>query len=87
MNRREVLEQEMINEEMIFADGFDDAILGTDYSTDRVIYSIKKCIDILVKDHGMEYEEALDYFYFNTAGAYVGEMTPIWCNDLSLEYE
>ena len=83
MSKREILEQEMINEEMLFADGFDDAILGTDYSTDRVVYSIYKCIDILCKQ-GMEYEEALDYFYFNTAGAYVGEMTPIWVDDLNL---
>ena len=83
MSKRDLIEENNLNEEILFADGFDDAILGTDYSTDRVVYSISKCIDILCKE-GMEYEEAIEYFYFNTAGAYVGEMTPIWVDDLYL---
>jgi hypothetical protein len=35
-------------DELLTADGFDDAILGVDESTMRVIYSVEKCIDILV---------------------------------------
>jgi hypothetical protein len=26
-------------------------------------------------------EEAIEYFEFNMRGSYVGEQTPIWCQD------
>jgi hypothetical protein len=29
----------------------------------------------------MTIEEAIEYFEFNVRGAYVGEKTPIWCED------
>jgi hypothetical protein len=29
----------------------------------------------------MSEDEALEYFDFNVSGAYMGEKTPIWCND------
>lgn len=66
-------------EELLKADGFDDAIIGIDGKTMRLIYSVSKCIEILSKD--MSREDAVDYFYFNMESAYVGEKTPIWCND------
>jgi hypothetical protein len=69
------------DEEILSADGFNDAIIGIDVNSFRLIYSIHKCIEILEAD-GMEFEEAQEYLYFNTIGAYVGERTPIWCDDL-----
>jgi len=66
-------------EELLKADGFDDAIIGIDEKTMRLIYSVSKCIEILSKD--MSEEDAIEYFYFNMEGAYVGEKTPIWCTD------
>jgi hypothetical protein len=77
-----MLEQimEMYSEETFLkADGFDDAIIGVDESSYRLIYSVKKCIGILMKD--MEYEDALEYFSYNVSGSYMGEKTPIWCYD------
>ena len=65
--------------EFLKADGFDDAIIGLDETTYRLIYSVKKCLDILMQD--MPYEQALEYFNFNVYGAYMGEKTPIWCWD------
>jgi len=67
-------------EEFLKADGFDEAILGVDDTSMRLIYSVSKCIEILMKD--MSDEDAFEYFYFNVSGAYVGEKTPIWCNDI-----
>jgi hypothetical protein len=67
------------------ADGFDAAVIGIDEGTMRLIYSVSKCIDILVKDQEMDYEDALEYFSYNVSGAYVGEKTPIWCNDDFIE--
>ena len=64
-------------EELLKADGFDEAIIGIEEKTMRLIYSVSKCVEILSKD--MSEEDAIEYFYFNMEGAYVGEKTPIWC--------
>ena len=29
----------------------------------------------------MDEDDAYEYFYYNISGAYVGELTPIWCDD------
>jgi hypothetical protein len=67
-------------ETFLKADGFDSACIGFDYKTRRLIYSTSKCVNILVAE-GMDYEEACEYFQFNTLEAYVGEKTPIFAID------
>lgn len=62
------------------ADGFDDAVIGLDEQSMRLVYSVSKCIAIL-KTEGMTEEDALEHFSFNVSGAYMGDQTPIWCND------
>jgi hypothetical protein len=69
------------DEEILKADGFDDAVIGIDESSMRLIYSVEKCIEILMKQ-GMNITEAVEYFEYNVSGSYVGEKTPIWCEDL-----
>jgi hypothetical protein len=68
------------NEEMLFADGFDDALVGVVSRAGGMspvaLYDEDKCIEILVKRDGMDAEEAREYFDFNTLGAWMGEMTP-----------
>lgn len=66
-------------DEIIKADGFENAIIGIDEETKRLIYSVSKCIEILQKD--MNEQDAIEYFDFNIKGAYIGEKTPIWCLD------
>lgn len=66
-------------EEFLKADGFDDAIIGVEEYSMRLIYSVSKCIDILCMD--MTEEDALEHFDYNVRGSYVGEKTPIWCVD------
>ena len=70
------------DEDFLKADGFDDAIIGVEENTMRLVYSISFCIDILMAEEGMFEEEALEYFDYNVKGSYVGEKTPIWVNDL-----
>lgn len=67
------------DETFLKADGFDEAIIGVDERTMRLVYSITKCIQILCRD--MNEEDAIEYFSFNVSGSYMGEKTPIWCND------
>ena len=69
------------DEEFLSADGFDDAIIGVDDESMRLIYSINKCINILVDRDKMSIDDAWEYFGFKVKGAYVGEKTPIWCVD------
>jgi len=66
-------------ETFLKADGFDEAVIGVNETKMRLIYSVKKCIEILSED--MSEEDAIEYFNFNVSGGYVGEKTPIWCED------
>jgi len=67
-------------EEILKADGFDDAIIGIDQNSIRLVYSVSKCLEILMED--MDEEDAIEFFSYNVSEAYVGEKTPIWCWDL-----
>jgi len=69
------------DDEFLIADGFDDAVIGVDYGSSRLIYSCKKCIEILIEQEEMTAEDAIEHFQYNVAGAWVGEKTPIWCED------
>lgn len=66
-------------ESFLIADGFDNAVIGVDQQSMRLIYSVSKCIEILTED--MSQEDAIEHFEFNVSGSYVGEKTPIWCYD------
>ena len=70
------------NDWTMFADGFDEAILGVDSSNERVIYSYKKCLEILMERDNMSNDEAIEFFAFNVIGSFIGEKTPIYCYDL-----
>lgn len=63
----------------LFADGWDDCILGTAWSPGRplvVVYDAELIIEKLSRE--MTHEEAEEYFDFNIEGAYVGPRTPIF---------
>jgi hypothetical protein len=65
-------------DQMLFADGFDDCIIGVSHGIEPVVvYDKQAMIDELVKQ-GMEYIDAIEYLEFNTWGAYVGEQTPLY---------
>jgi hypothetical protein len=67
------------NPEALFADGFEDALvgMGTVFSKGPIaIYDYEKCAQILMKRDGMTWEEAVEFIDFNVTGAYVGEHTP-----------
>lgn len=73
----------------LFADGFDDAIIGITSDringVERIVYDAWKMIDVLVKNNGMTPREALEYLEFNTFTAYVGEGTPIYVDVMTRE--
>lgn len=67
--------------DFLIADGFNDAIIGYETSSFRIIYSTKKCIEILCAE-GMNEMDAKEHFAYNVEGSFVGEQTPIFCYDI-----
>ena len=53
-------------ESFLKADGFDSAVIGVDTASNRLIYSV----------------DSVEHFEFNVWGYYMGEKTPIWCEDM-----
>jgi hypothetical protein len=70
-----------IDPELLYADGFDDCIIGMTFrdKTPVVLYSSRLIIGKLANDMGDI--DAIEYFEFNVNGAYVGERTPVFWND------
>jgi hypothetical protein len=70
--------------DLLFADGFDDAIVGVSSGCgdSRVVYSIQKMMLVLTEDEGLDYLEAQEFLDFNTIFAWVGEKTPIYVDFL-----
>lgn len=62
--------------DLLTATGFDECIIGMGYREGQavLIYSADKIIESL----DMYYDDAVDYFEFNIAGAYMGPKTPMF---------
>ena len=67
---------------MLKADGLDEAVIGKTYDVAvqefRLVYSVNKCIKILVDRDGMSDVEAREYLEHNTMCAYVHKSQPIF---------
>lgn len=71
-----------IDPDLLFADGYDDCIIGLTFrgETPVVLYSADRIIYKLTGQ--MTEDEAVEFFDFNVAGAYMGERTPLfWYNE------
>ena len=88
MNREDIAsycEEHYPDDEILLADGFEDAFMGiveSFGSAPKALYNTEACIDALTERDGMSYDEAMEYFNFNVAGAYVGEHTPAFVEPL-----
>ena len=62
------------------ADGFEKALLGFghQFNTPVAVYSKDRCLHVLMDRDGMSREDAIEYFDFNVAGAWVGEGMPVF---------
>jgi len=70
-----------VNEDLLTADGLDDALIGYVEQFGRppvALYDREKCIQILMERDGMDREGAEEFFEFNTIGAWVGDTTPAY---------
>jgi len=86
MTKLEQIQEWYPDEELLSADGFEDSVIGVTYDKSagayKLVYSRSKCIEVLITRDKMGKEEAEEYFDFNVEGAYMGEKTPIWVDDL-----
>jgi hypothetical protein len=73
------------DEDILIPDGFEEAFVGiaVQFTKPIAIFDRQKCIDILCRD--MSYEDAIEYFYYNVEGAYVGESTPAFLDFFKFE--
>ena len=80
MGIREKLADTSGEEDFLFADGFDNAIIGfcLGFDSGRVVYDARKMVRILSQKEEMTRDEAWEYLEFNTFGAWVGDNTPIY---------
>jgi hypothetical protein len=60
-------------------EGLDDAVIGVDVITNRLIYSVKKCVSILKTK--MTTEQAIDFFYADIFSEKATEQKVIFCED------
>ena len=67
-------------ESLLFADGYDDAIMGIAElnGTASVVYDSAKVVKILRSRDGMTRADAEEFFAYNVAGAFLGESSPIF---------
>ena len=71
--------------EILRMDGLDEACIGWSDSWNgnerpmRLVYDANKIIEILM-DEGMDEEEAVEFYEFNIAGAFMGDNQPIIIN-------
>ena len=74
---------------MKLADGYEDAFVGTTISAfsrkQVALYDYDKCIMILMHDNNWSEEEAVEWFDYNTIGAWVGDDTPIFINQHNIK--
>ena len=65
-------------------DGHDNAIVGLVDMFDGtcIAYDQEKILENLTERDGMTMEEAVEYFDFNIAGAYMGRGTPVFYTPL-----
>lgn len=68
-------------EEFLVVDGFNDAVIGVENDSLKLIYSVEKCIEIL-KQNGSSENEAIDFICTHLSDSYLGDKTPIWCWDI-----
>jgi hypothetical protein len=88
MTTKEILDElneAFADDDLLLADGFEDALLGTVVGACRepvACYDYAKCVEILMTRDGMDEDEAAEYLDFNAVGAYVGKRTPLFLHNM-----
>jgi hypothetical protein len=68
MNKLQQILDNYPDQPFIILDGLDDAVIGVDQNAEKLVYSINDIVDCFV-EQGMEPDEAIEYYEYNTARA------------------
>jgi hypothetical protein len=83
-SQEELLEHIQYNfPDSMLADGYNSAIIGVagGFDSGRVVYSVKKMVEVCMKELSVDADEAIEWLEYNTFGAFIGEYTPIYVDD------
>jgi len=74
------------DQDIYILENLDDAIIGYNKQSNRVIYSVKKIIELIMieeklNDKNFTLHDAMDYFGYNIESNSCGEFSPILCYD------
>lgn len=75
------------NKNMLFLDGYSNEPIGVRFKSECQVvtaYDRDECISSL--NEQMPYEDAVEYFEYNTMGSYVGNQNPVFITLLFSEY-
>ena len=70
-----------LNPDAVMVDGYDDCIINIveGFGIGCVfLYDTNKILKKLMKEDGMNQEEAYEYFEYNILGAYISEYNPLF---------
>tara|TARA_R100000781_G_scaffold65974_1_gene41495 strand:+ start:5187 stop:5468 length:282 start_codon:yes stop_codon:yes gene_type:complete len=71
-------------DKLIVLHGFSEALVGISEKfgeEPRLVYDKNKIIEILMEEDELSEEEAIEHFYYNIIGTYMGEGTPTFTTD------
>jgi NH3-dependent NAD+ synthetase len=83
-SQEELLEHIQYNfPDSMLANGYNSAIIGVagGFDSGRVVYSVKKMVEVCMKELSVDADEAIEWLEYNTFGAFTGEYTPIYVDD------
>ena len=83
-SQEELLEHIQYNfPDSMLANGYNSAIIGVagGFDSGRVVYSVKKMVEVCMKELSVDADEAIEWLEYNTFGAFIGEYTPIYVDD------
>ncbi len=80
MKTFEAIITKFYGEDLTIVDGFDEAVIGIEESTMKLVYSVTKCLEI-IEAQGISEDESLEYFYSNVYTTYNKETDVIFCFD------
>jgi hypothetical protein len=78
--KRDLLCELGLEDSVVFeSPDYENAIIGWDENSGRIIYDYEKMVECLMNEDGMEYDEAAEFIDYNTVRAcpYMGERAPI----------
>lgn len=82
----ELIRDNYPDEDIYILENLDDAIIGYHQQSNRVVYSVKKIIKLIMieeqlSDKNFTLHDAMDYFAYNIESNGCGEFSPILCYD------